>query len=579
MKWSSAWQFLLASSLQSVIVGCSEDSGAPAQNSGATTEGAQSSGATSGGVGTAASVGGGSGTTTATNTSGTSVGGASTGTTVTGGETAATSGGIGGAGPVSGSGGSSAASTTGGTGGTDDTVTIISELTIEPNPNNVLSCFVNWKTDVAASSVVQFGVDSYEWEISDPAPVTEHRVLVIGMHASQTYSIKAISGVTSAEDSFTTGELPGTVPVGTVTIHDEAATQPGWTLMNVQQINPSNAAAGSVIPNSPYPPQAVIYDEQGEPVWYYVSGTQPDNGGAIDVEPTDKGVLIGPSWNGQLTNAEPPREVDFAGNVLWECGATICGAGESISHHAGKLSNGDYVLIQDITTNGIKNPIFHEVTPDNQIVWSLEWTNFVSPPSGVSGDWCHGNSITIDIERDEVYANCRWFGLLKTTYSNPSYQWLLPASCASMGVGDFTFTGSQFVDSHDPEIHPDDNTVLFFDNGGWTTRCAKDEYHSRVVEYELDGTNATLVWEFPGSFDVPDTWYTDWYSPYWGDADRLENGNVLVAAGILASTMESRVFEVSKADGKVVWEFRLPNFYGMYRADRIAPPLVHPIGQ
>ena len=95
-----------------------------------------------------------------------------------------------------------------------------------------------------------------------------------------------------------------------------------------------------------------IYDEEGQPVWYYVSGSQPDNGGAIDVEPTDQGVLIGPSWNGQLANAEPPREVDWAGNILWECGASICGAGESISHHAGKLSNGDYVVIQDITTNG-----------------------------------------------------------------------------------------------------------------------------------------------------------------------------------------------------------------------------------
>jgi hypothetical protein len=41
--------------------------------------------------------------------------------------------------------------------------------------------------------------------------------------------------------------------------------------------------------------------------------------------------------------------------------------------------------------------------------------------------------------------------------------------------------------------------------------------------------------------------------------------------------METRVFEVSKADGVVVWEFRLPNFFGVYRADRITPPLVRAI--
>lgn len=572
----TSWQIiLLAGSVQSLLVGCSEGNGGQSQG-------------TSGATQTSNTVGEASGATTTTGTTSTSTGGASGGMTVTtDGVTVTTDGatvtssGTDDVAMVSGTGGSTSGSTAtvGTTGVIDDTVTTITELTIEPNPNNVLSCFVNWKTDVAASSVVQFGVDTYEWEISDPTPVTEHRVLVIGMRAAQSYSIKAISGVTSAEDSFTTGALPDTVPVGTVAIHDEALTQPGWTLMNVQKINPTNGNAASVSPNSPYPPQAVMYDEDGQPVWYYVNGTKPDNGGAISVYLTDKGVLVGPSWNTQLTNAEPPREVDFAGNVLWECTASVCGAGESISHHAGKLSNGDYVVIQDISENGVKNPIFHEITPDNQVVWSLTWTDFVQPPADVTGDWCHGNSITIDIERDEVYANCRWFGLLKTTYQNPTYQWLLPAACASKGLGDITFSGSQYIDSHDPEIHTDDDTILFFDNGGWVTRCAADQYHSRVVEYKIEGTNATLVWEFPGSFQVPDAWYTDWYSPYWGDADRLENGNVLVAAGQMGSTAESRVFEISKADGVVVWELRMPNFYGMYRAERIVPPLVHRIGQ
>src|SRR6187399_1907969 len=36
---------------------------------------------------------------------------------------------------------------------------VVSGLLVEPNPNNVLSCFVSWTTDVAASSEVRFGVD------------------------------------------------------------------------------------------------------------------------------------------------------------------------------------------------------------------------------------------------------------------------------------------------------------------------------------------------------------------------------------------------------------------------------------
>jgi hypothetical protein len=461
-------------------------------------------------------------------------------------------------------------------------VTALTGLTIEANPNSVLSCFVSWTTDAPANSVVEFGEGSYQWEISDDTPVTAHRVLVIGMHAAKSYLIKAISGSMSAEGMFTTGALPATIPVGTVMINDSSKSQPGWTLMNIEKLDANaQASGGIVIPNSPYPPMAAMYDSDGQPVWYYIDGTSPDNGGAVSTQLTDKGVLIGPSWNAQQTNGTPPREVDFAGNVIWECKHAACAAGKSVSHHAAKLPNGHYVINEDVTRNNVKSPVFHELTADSTEVWSLDWAALVPPPAGASGDWCHGNAITVDIDKNEVYANCRWVGLLKTTYQNPTVQWLMPASCANLGLGDVTYSppSSQYTDSHDPEIHSD-GTILFFDNGGWNTRCAKDHYTSRLVEYQVDQSakTATLDWEFPGSFSVPDSWYTDnLYLPYWGDADRLENGNILGTFGIMSSTKEGRVFEVTKADGKVVWEFRLPNLYGVYRADRIVPPLVHAV--
>jgi hypothetical protein len=465
-----------------------------------------------------------------------------------------------------------------GSGGTGALVSSLTGLKIDPNPNSVLSCFVSWTTDVPAGSTVEFGVGGYQWEISDATPVTDHRVLVIGMHASQMYSIKAISGAMSAEGTFATGALPNTIPVATVTIHDQARTQPGWTLMNIQMLDPGTMASGGVvIPNSTHPPQAVIFDEEGQPVWYYVDGSVPDIGGAVSTVLTDKGVLIGPSWNSQQTNGTPPREVDFAGNIVWECKHAACGPGKSVSHHASKLPNGDYVIIEYVTrSDGVESPVFHELKADSTEVWSLDWAALVPPPSGSRTDWCHGNAITIDIDKNEVYANCRWVGLLKTTYQNPSKQWLMPASCASQGLGDITYSGSQYTDSHDPEIHAD-GTILFYDNGGWNTRCMKDVYHTRVVEYQVDQSakTATLVWEFPGTFSVPDSFYTTWYSPYWGDADRLANGNVLVAAGLVDPKIQGRIFEVTKAEGQVVWEMRLPILYGAYRADRIDPPLVH----
>ena len=229
------------------------------------------------------------------------------------------------------------------------------------------------------------------------------------------------------------------------------------------------------------------------------------------------------------------------------------------------------------------DPVFEEIDASGKVVWSLDYGQLVPKPSDASGDWCHGNSITIDIPNDVVYANCRWMGLVKTSYKNPNALIWHMAAKHGGAAGTITFSSEadQYEDVHDPEIH-DDGTILFFDNGGYSMSMGgpTTTYHSRAVEYQVDegAKTATLVWEFPGNFDV-DSWYkNNWYTSYFGDADRLANGNVLITAGsVSANEGDARVFEVTKADGKVVWEFRLPSSFGVYRADRIDPPLVKPV--
>jgi hypothetical protein len=467
---------------------------------------------------------------------------------------------------------------------------------------------VSWTTDKAADSVVQFGQGKYEWEIRDSAQVTSHKVLIIGMYATKAYQIKAMSSAggktVSATGNFTTGALPSQLPVATVPINDTTKAQSGWTLMNVQK------GDGNTIPSSNYPAMAVMYDATGQPVWYYIDGTTNDYGGAISVDLTDKGVLVGPVGNSAGLTGESPREVDFAGNTLWQCSDAKCsssgGAGGSggvsglggmsgtgggpgeLSHHASKLPNGDYVVLRWNTTNNNQSPVFEEITPDHKTVWSLDYAKLVPMPSSLSGDWCHGNSITIDIAKDAVYANCRWIGLIKTSYKDPNtLLWHLPASYNGKGLGNMTFspTTSQYSDTHAPEIHSD-GTILFFDNGGYDNMFTyppppPTTHHSRAVEYKIDESakTATLVWEFPGTFTVDDWYKNSWYQPFWGSAKRLDNGNVLVAAGNRGTGTESRVFEVTKTDGKVVWELHLGPDIGVYRAARITPPLVKAINQ
>jgi hypothetical protein len=472
--------------------------------------------------------------------------------------------------------------TAGRDGGVPAASVVPTSLTIEPSSNNVLSCLVSWKTEEAADSVVRFGTSTLQWEISDPALVTDHHVLVIGMRAAQIYRIKAISsnhsGTASAEGELTTGSLPATIPVAQVTVYDAAKVHPGWMLMNVQK------GDGTATCRSRDPVQAVMYDTEGQPVWYYIHGTAPDRWGMTMVELTDKGVLLGGVMNDARVPVLSPKEIDLAGNTLWECPNPGCNGTGSLSHHVGKLSNGHYVILRDVAVGLDVAPVFEELTADNEVVWSWDWRTFGPRPANAMGDWCHGNSITINLEKNEVYANCRYMGLIKTTYQNPSFLWHLPASYHAKGGGDMTFSpsASQYSDTHAPEVH-EDGTVLVFDNGGYSGVMGEEGnphgYHSRVLEYRIDEATktATLVWEFPGSFDV-DPWFkTDFYLPFWGEAARLANGNVLITAGVRGPNSQSRIFEVAKADGKVVWELRLPQDYGVYRSERITPPRVRAI--
>ena len=445
---------------------------------------------------------------------------------------------------------------------------LLSGLQIELNPLMPLGCYVRWTTDQPAASEVRFGVGGYAFHVVDEEMVTEHEVYVVGMRADTQYDIQAVSqneaAAGSATGTITTGSLPSALPARAEVI--TAATdqmQPGYTLVNFWDSGQA-------------PTLIVALDAEGYPVWFFQSGTANDQYGATSAELSHDGtIIIGNS------SAEPAREVDLEGNILWEGPAP--GGEHKISHDTTKTKAGTYFVLRESDTTAR----IEELDAANNVLWSWDLYEDSSITNNGVADWCHLNAVLVDASEEHAFLNCRFQGLFKIEKATKNLVWQLGAAADDDQTGDVTYlpdNSVRFNDAHDPEVH-EDGTVLFYDNQGWANRQVGDQngnFHSQVVEYQVDDASkeATLVFQFPGSFEV-DAWYTDtWSTPVWGDADRLQNRNILVTAGVATTQMggmnqggpRSRIFEVTN-EGEVVWAIEWPEGMASYRADRIELPV------
>lgn len=435
----------------------------------------------------------------------------------------------------------------------------IGDLEVIDNPNSTLSCVVRWTTPEPASSLVRFGeTGTFSFVVENPEWTTEHELTLIGMRPEREHQLQAVSSAGDVEETsetlqYTTGALPFPSVEADVAVLDEGAMQPGWTLVNL--------AVGEVITRT----VAVALDHEGQVVWYHVIG---ESEGRADVEVSlleDDRVLIG----GAVPPGYGAREVDLAGNVLWEGPEQVQDIVEEDGmHHAfRKLSNGNYLAL----FFGFQEPNLYdeirEFDASHEVVWS--WNTLESLPwddHPAQG----GNTATADLDEDVVYYNDR---LASTFYkidrSSGDVLWAFGQG------GDFTVEpdvpAPWFVTAHAPERLGNGN-ILLFDNGD-----AQQRPVSRVMEYEIDeaGMSARVAWEYPGALAQD-----EWFTPYWGDADRLDNGNTLVVAGnVLAAGSQSRIFEVTQ-DGTMVWEMWQAasdgDVAGSYMATRI-PELVQRI--
>jgi hypothetical protein len=437
---------------------------------------------------------------------------------------------------------------------------------VTKNPICDLSAVVTWTTRDPATSWVEVGQDDEAaFRVGDDTLVTEHRVIVVGMHAAERYQLEAVSVTERGRElrsevaDFTSGTVEPAYLQPAIDIPDPAALQPGWTIANV-------------ITGSYSPITVVLFDEGGRLVWYYVHDGDP--GGADIVAswlPESREVLIGP----HVAAGERPFQMDLAGEVSWT-GPEQPGEPDLLNiqddqlHHVWtRLTNGNTVTViaeeREVDGDEVQGDRVVELTPEGEEAWS--WSAFdhlVYDPDDVFMGmwWTHMNSVNVDEERGFVYVNSWVLGKAwKIDRTTGGILWTLGEGCDF--APDPLAEEPWFTDAHSFDPIGDDH-YLFYDNG------STDRHFSRVVEFALDEQDmqAEIVWQYP---EAPED--DVWYNMSGGDVDLLENGDLLVVAN-------ERILELTR-DHEIAWQLTWQATEDLaelrsYQASRI-PALVEPL--
>lgn len=392
-----------------------------------------------------------------------------------------------------------------------------------------------------------------------------HTLNVLGTAAGATYTCTVsptCAGATSASVTITTPQVQN--HDGWTITRGPGEMSGTWTLFNDGNscsLNPLH--------------RLFIVDPDGQVRWSYPIGT----GYVIDLDSSyigDGVVHVGGGWGLFDRNAPTrgiERQVDLSGNVLHERALPDFGLG--FNHHSEVLASGEHLnLTTSEETDGTRDwdGIAIEVwDPQTQsVTWSWQSQGVYDSgqlPIPTQASPLHANSVTF---HDDALGPAAWISL----YAAKAI-WRVDRNTGALthrfgADGDFTLVDPSGVElppaefayvQHDPD-YTEDGRVLLYDNGDGRPGGS----YSRVAEYQLDlvTNTATLLW----SWTEP-----NWYNPVVGDADYLDNGNVLVANGyhwcFSFNGDRSGVIEVDPTTDDVVWRLEYNAAEGsLFRAER-----------
>lgn len=392
---------------------------------------------------------------------------------------------------------------------------------------------------------------------------------------------------------YTTPPLPEGFPKLEAKTGDAKQASPGITFIPL--ISGDSEALTDPLPGAEKGPRAtgrvIGVDDTGAVVWYYESELL-----VMSVEPTQRGTLLLGVDEGTLLNLDSSlREIDLLGNTLAEWGSNIAmsmGTSlpdeplgpkpivpvdiDSMHHDIHELPNGNLIALstQLITTDPATARTLCPENPAEYLVADVvvefersgavvgRWpvapafdpvtrpgSNMCSnapdkrSPEGwmypqVAGerDWTHANAVTLDEAHNTLVVSLREVDAVLGLRYHDDENGPAGERLWELGPeGDLKMQGDGSFQSHQHGIDFRSNgALLVFDNGnlrpGTEGAGGTKPNDSRAVLYKIDRGDRTVrqVWEHGDEDPSGGPMYT----PFLGDADPLENGNVLITYGI-----------------------------------------------
>ena len=433
---------------------------------------------------------------------------------------------------------------------------VIRDFEVVESTRNALAVYAMWTTDVPVVSTlnVECAGDYSETFVSQESR-TAHEAFVMGLAADDECEFQVVAadaaGATLDRQTacYDVPPLPAYLPQSTLVTADVEAMEPGWTLVNLNN-RPEEV-----------PLTLTLFDQQGRIRWYHQRDTTEPGSDQPAVFMGPEGVLVGGR------RALRMALISWEGKLLWE--APFNGAHHEIrpTSEPGVI----YFLARSTACDTVLSEpgdvIYQYDYNTDTTLWQWDFCHRYTPDPVVP-DWSHCNTVAyFDTELELLLSSRNQNALIKIDRENGDIIWRMGAAgrWEDGWRGDFVIDADdRFWRQHDPEVLGNGN-ILMFDNG-----YPGHREFSRALEIAYDDSPAVMeasaVWEYRHEPDL--------FTEFWGDADRLANGNTLVTFGFMNPTNLTTVVEVQH-DGDVVWEMTLPLNWGIYRSERVMPHLGH----